>query len=296
MILNELSPYVRNLSINVSTGLTPAFIDPEHVFTYLKSGHGFFIMADQKYAAQPGDLIIMPPYLLHIINCAKNESLVQYVIHFDLRFDPDKPERLPLDENMNFARYCDLFGNFFADVPAVVSVPLPERRRVEEIFRRMNDEAKLLTPYWELTLKAGMLELLTIFFRCGMLNSAAPRRSGGKTWSNLERALQYIQAHYSESIDLAAVSREAGLSLNYLCRVFKDYTHTSIHQYINTVRLVEAQRRIAAGNSSFKEIAEECGFSSVHLFSRIFKAISGQTPSEYRDKIRSPALSYHAKQ
>ncbi len=290
MILNELSPYVRNLVIHTSHGLTPAYIDPEHVFTYLKSGHGFFIMADMQYAVQPGDLIIIPPYLLHIINCCKNEPLMQYVIHFDLQFDPDRQGSLPLEEGMNYARYCELHGNFFADFPAVVSVPVPERRRVEEIFRRMNDESKFQTPYRELTLKSGMLELLNIFFRCSELNLTAPRRAGCKTWPNLERALQYIQSHYHEPLDLAEVSREAGLSLNYLCRVFKDYTRTSIHQYINTVRLVEAKRRIAADESGFKEIAAECGFSSVHLFSRIFKAISGQTPSEYRDNIRSTEL------
>jgi AraC-like DNA-binding protein len=287
MILNELSPYVRKLTINASRGLTPAFIDPEHVFTYLKSGHGFFIMADMQYAVQPGDLIIIPPYLLHIINCCKNEPLIQYVIHFDLQFDSDRQGSLPLEEGMNYTRYCELYGNFFVDFPAVVSVPPPERRRVEETIRRMTDESRLQTLYWELTLKSGMLELLNIFLRCSELNRTAPRRAGCKTWPNLERALQYIQAHYSEPLDLAAVSREAGLSLNYLCRVFKDYAHTSIHQYINTVRLVEAQRRIAAGESGFKVIAAECGFSSVHLFSRIFKAISGQTPSEYRDKIQS---------
>ncbi|MFA6101351.1 MAG: AraC family transcriptional regulator [Victivallaceae bacterium] len=287
MILNELSPYVRNLTINVSRGLTPAYIDPEHVFTYLKSGHGYFIMADMQYAVQPGDLIIIPPYLLHIINCCKGEPLIQYVIHFDLQFDSEKQGKLLLEEGMNYTGYCELHGNFFADFPAVVNVPIPERHRVEEIFRQMSDELKLRPPYWELTLKAGMLELLNIFFRSSKQNSTAPRRAGCKNWHNLERALQYIQAHYREPLDLAAVSREAGLSLNYLCRVFKDYTHTSIHQYINTVRLVEAKRRIATGESSFKVIAAECGFSSVHLFSRIFKAISGQTPSEYRDKIQA---------
>ena len=287
MILNELSPYVRNLTINVSRGLTPAYIDPEHVFTYLKSGHGYFIMADMQYAVQPGDLIIIPPYLLHIINCCKGEPLIQYVIHFDLQFDPAKQGKLLLEEGMNYARYCEQHGNLFADFPAVVSIPVPERRRVEEIFRQMGDELKLRPPYWELTLKAGMLELLNLFFRCSEQSITTPRRAGCKNWHNLERALQYIQAHYNEPLELAAVSREAGLSLNYLCRVFKDYTHTSIHQYINTVRLVEAKRRIATGESSFKVIAAECGFSSVHLFSRIFKAISGQTPSEYRDKIQA---------
>jgi AraC-like DNA-binding protein len=288
MILNELSPHVRNIKINVSRGLTPAFIDPEHVFTYLKSGHGFFNMADMQYAVQPGDMIIIPPYLLHIINCAKNEPLLQYVIHFDLRFDPETPVALTRKDGMSYNRSAECCGNLFTDVPAVVTIPAPERRRVEEIFRRMEDESKLKTPYYELPLKAGMLELLTIFFRNSQLNNTPPRCAGGKTWLNLERALQYIQAHYHEPLELAAVSREAGVSLNYLCRIFKDYTSTSIHQYINAVRIVEAKRRIAATDCGFKVIAAECGFSSVHLFSRIFKSVSGQTPSEYRNKIHAP--------
>ena len=52
-------------------------------------------------------------------------------------------------------------------------------------------------------------------------------------------------------------------------------------KFVNRVRIEKAKRLLIASNSSVSKVAEDCGFKSLHYFSRAFKQEEGISPSEY---------------
>ena len=97
-----------------------------------------------------------------------------------------------------------------------------------------------------------------------------------------EKAINLInQNYYSEKLDNRYIGKKLDISPNYLSSIFKDYLGVSMHQYLTHVKIENAKKLILAGEKNFSEISLELGFSSIHVFSKLFKKQVGMTPSEY---------------
>ena len=81
---------------------------------------------------------------------------------------------------------------------------------------------------------------------------------------------------------LEDLAKKFFISKYHLARLFKQRTNKTVIQYLNTTRVMNAQRKIMETRKSLTEISNETGFASLTHFSRIFKSETNQTPSEYR--------------
>jgi len=52
-------------------------------------------------------------------------------------------------------------------------------------------------------------------------------------------------------------------------------------EYFTELKIIEAKKKISRSAGSFTEIAEGLGFSSLNYFSKVFRAKTGMTPTEY---------------
>jgi AraC-like DNA-binding protein len=82
-------------------------------------------------------------------------------------------------------------------------------------------------------------------------------------------------------LDLEQVADELSVSPTRLSRVLNREVHVSFRQMLRQVRIEEAKRLLATSRLSVKEIAARVGFSDSHYFSRIFKEMTGERPTEY---------------
>lgn len=109
---------------------------------------------------------------------------------------------------------------------------------------------------------------------------------GGKGSSRQAASIMnYIEKNYMKELSLEVLAEEFGLTPNYLCRIFKNSTGMKLTYYINQVRIEGAKKLIRNTNMRAHEISEVVGFASASYFSTIFKQITGQTVSEYKDSI-----------
>ena len=72
------------------------------------------------------------------------------------------------------------------------------------------------------------------------------------------------------------------LNPDYIARIFKKYTNTTINSYITMQRIAAARRMLISG-SSISEAQQNTGYSSYSHFFRIFKKETGMTPREFVD-------------
>lgn len=85
-------------------------------------------------------------------------------------------------------------------------------------------------------------------------------------------------------LDLVAVAAHAGYSRYHFVRAFKEVYGETPGQYLTHRRIERAEEYLRVANLTVTEICHLVGFSSLGTFSAKFKARTGLSPSEYREK------------
>ena len=68
----------------------------------------------------------------------------------------------------------------------------------------------------------------------------------------------------------------------YFCKLFKQCFKVNFSAYLNEFRVRKAQQLMQDPRLNLKDISTACGYSDSNYFTRVFKRITGKTPSEYR--------------
>jgi len=95
-------------------------------------------------------------------------------------------------------------------------------------------------------------------------------------------AKEYIDKHFNEEISLEDVSRAVNLSPQYFSRFFKQETGENFIDYLTQVRINKAIELLKDKNHTIKEVCFMIGYNDPNYFSRIFKKVTGYSPSEQR--------------
>ncbi len=93
--------------------------------------------------------------------------------------------------------------------------------------------------------------------------------------------LDWIENNYTEHITLELLAKKAGISPNYLCRIFKAYTSKTPIEYINHIRIQNICNEIRWGNKSITSIAIDNGFNDISYFCKVFKRHTGISAKNY---------------
>lgn len=98
----------------------------------------------------------------------------------------------------------------------------------------------------------------------------------------VESAKEYVEEHYYENLMLVDVAQKAGISPGYLSTLFQRQLSKGFIDYLNEVRVEHACTYLKQNYLKTYEIAYKVGFKDEKYFSKVFKKIKGQSPSEYR--------------
>ncbi len=99
---------------------------------------------------------------------------------------------------------------------------------------------------------------------------------------NIQKTLDYVSTNFDKDIPVEKAAQIAGYEKNAFSRLFKQATDTSFHQYLNNYRIKKACILLLDNGGTISKIAEMVGFPELKTFCRVFKQITGVTPSEYR--------------
>jgi len=107
----------------------------------------------------------------------------------------------------------------------------------------------------------------------------------GKEKKAIQKARNYIDEHFAESVTLSTLAQHVSLSPYYLLRLFRREVGMPPYTYLETVRIRNTQRLLKVGKP-LAEVAAEVGFSSQSHMTRQFKKIIGVTPGQYAQYLR----------
>jgi AraC-like DNA-binding protein len=238
-----------------------------HVFTYIPSGNGVFRLGNTSYDVSAGDAILMPPHLLHVIQSDEREPLVQWVVVGQLAVPYDG--RWPL--------------------PLVVRGAAEDRERMRTCFGELHE-----TWQSDRTAAGGMqaaalaMQLLALYVR--NCESRVPvRQEDTHGWRHVERAIGFIHEEFARNLTVADMARAAELSPSCLTRFFRRYTGLTPYNYLNQVRVSQAQSLLLRTGLTCSEVAARTGFGDAQTFSKVFRRHEGCSPRQWLADARQGA-------
>lgn len=134
----------------------------------------------------------------------------------------------------------------------------------------------------------GIVRMLSVFSQhLAMVSNQLVVRQEHPEPPMVSRAKDFIEDHQAEDLSLTDVARAVNASTFYFCKVFKKSTGINFTDYVSRVRIEKAKNLALNPNLRISEIAFEVGFQSLTHFNRVFKRITGMSPTQYRAQLPS---------
>lgn len=238
-------------------------------FYYLVRGEREYFIGDEFYKIEDGDIVVIPPNILHRTD---GKSVTRFLVYFsDLFlkrfFTPEMISSFPLDR---------------------VLVLRPDeslRELLEQDLNLMLDEFNKDTDHPDTVASffAGFL--------CRMLFSIAHARNNYVTDSYTDgrvgQIIRFINEHYSEIDDIEQIAEHFFISKYHLCRIFNKSLGLPLISYLNTIKIRAASELMRNEKLNLTDIATRCGFNSPSYFCKVFKSEKGVPPTVYRKQLHN---------
>jgi AraC-like DNA-binding protein/ligand-binding sensor protein len=153
---------------------------------------------------------------------------------------------------------------------------------VETDLKRL-EEAYFQTRVLDRKQYEAMLRLLTVFAQHlaalsnQLMVTAAPVES-----PLVARAKLYISQHQDEEVSLRQVAAAVNTSAFYFCKMFKQATGLTFTDYLARTRIEKVKNLLLNPHKRISEAAYETGFQSLSQFNRVFRRVTGQSPTVWR--------------
>ena len=236
---------------------------------YLCSGERSYFIKDKTYHIKKGTLVLINEYDIH---CTRNIGELGHeriVLNFNKKFIEDFAEKI--DTN--------LYECFEKNIH-VIDLDFQEQIYIESLLNTMYNEYIEKKQNFISYLKTAVIQLL--LFSGRHTNSATSNDDNVTIHKTISKVIGYINTNYNEDITLQSISEMFFISTYYFSGKFKEITGLSFIDYLNNVRIKEAQVLLKKSNFNITQISEMVGYKNTTYFGRIFKKLTGMSPINYK--------------
>lgn len=229
-----------------------------HELIYSHTGHTTVTIDGNTYDLSEGEAIFAYSESIHSIRSTPNSKV--WVLKADYNHYKNllwnKKLLSPLIENTDYIR------------------PI-----LDEIYKELNSGDK----YSNDVIDGYAYILFALILRNEKtVNCSSPSRHklmAGETYNKISQKIldEYATVTFDEMAEFAHYSKP------YFSKFFHSYFGMSFVEYLNTIKVAAAVEMLKEKKFSVTEIAEKCGFNTIRNFNRVFKLITGYSPSQLPD-------------
>jgi AraC-like DNA-binding protein len=289
--LDELCPYVRNAGKqNLNSWKNRFRKIYDHEYMYCRKGKAYINIEGREYKILPGTLILIKPDREHSIWIDDKDPADILWVHFDYIYRKDVYRLNSMVKSDNSILYHKFLPrkSFIRPEPKLDnSFTFPEvlqivdKKAMDNIFTVIVKSFEEREVLYELECKARLIELYKIVIQqCTMKNKIM--KTFDRTQA-VDSVIKYIQANYHRKISMHELSEITGYNGDYLGKIFKKKTGSTLIQYITLIRIENAQQLLKQTDLSITNIAEMTGFCDVYHLSHSMKKQKGVSPSALRE-------------
>jgi len=242
----------------VSRYCTPSWSIEESVIdfidlTYVFEGGAYYIINGVKYYVEKGDLICIPKNSLRKAIPDSSNLMACYSTNFQLNDISGREISLPF--------------------PLISKIGI--RDDLLNLYNELAIEWLEKAPGYKMKSRAIFLMVLHRYF-----NLLYYKNSSDTIDPRIRKSIKYILGNFDSNIGVEDLAKLVGLNPVYFGTLFKKNTGTTVREYINRIRVNNAENMLSSGEYSVTETAYRCGFNDVFYFSKVFKSYKGYCPSE----------------
>lgn len=257
--------------------------EPEHTHTFIElvyiwGASGCHRVNGQPFHVQRGDLLFMN------VGDTHSFDTVPGMDYMNILFEPCfLSEELSAAESTRHFLSLQLFREFRDQLER----PVPQVKfrgksmvRLEELLETMHEEYKAKKSGYRTMLHGYTTILLGMMFRT--MKDNLKNSEFRDAYDMLPLLLTYIERHYAGHITLQDLAKESYYSPYYISKVFKECFGFTFTEYVQQLRLREANRKLLETEEPVAEIGKSVGYPDKTQFFRLFKQSYGMTPQQLR--------------
>ncbi|MEI2285065.1 AraC family transcriptional regulator [Paenibacillus polysaccharolyticus] len=242
---------------------------------YLLSGERIYFIKDRSYLVKAGDLVFVDRNTVHKTlesGMPDHERIVLYL-------QPELFAAMAVTSELTEG----LTEPFRWDIP-IVRFPAQVANVTEEIVAEMVREMRNPDEGSGMLLRHRALELLLHTYRHRHLARIQSDDQAPVLHPKIQVVVRYLNENYQNPVTLPEVADKFRISPHYLSRLFKQTTGFTFSDYLNLLRVKEAQRLLRESEESVTDIALLAGFGNFSHFGKMFKRSVQMSPRTYRQE------------
>lgn len=234
---------------------------------YIVEGTGEFSIGGKNYVLHQGDVAIYNPGVPHEERSSSEVPFKVFYCGLDNLHIEGVPYGMLLPPYVDPVISCEKYAY-----------------RVESYLSEMLQECDSQVLGYETLSNNLLMSLITLIYRIVDVKHQFQELKGKNEISL--RTKEFIDKNYTQSITLKDIADTLYVSQHYLSHRFKKDLGDSPVNYLINRRIEEAKRLLVDSDTPVHEIAARVGYSNDKYFSMLFKKVTGQTPSAFREQER----------
>lgn len=107
----------------------------------------------------------------------------------------------------------------------------------------------------------------------------------------MSKVYKFVEENFNRPFQIEEVADIINMTTAAFCRFFKKLNHRTFTDFLNEYRIMHACNLFSGEHLGIAAVSYECGFNNLSHFNKKFKAVTGETPTSYRRKLRKFLLS-----
>lgn len=250
---------------------------------YVYSGKGFHLVGNERHEVCKGSIFIINYDIPHVF---VKENVHDELIVYNCTFKPEFIDASLINTN-DFREISTslLFNTFFIEDAPAIKLELSGKNQgeIEQLYKKMHLEYFNMPKGYINILRSCLIELLTRIFRLLEEKSDSYAAINMHKLDIINKAVDFLKENYASStVNMDEVIVKTFLSRSYFSKLFKEVTGQNFTDYLQNLRISEACSLLESTDKKVTEILSDVGFKDIKHFNRLFKKITGKTPSQYR--------------
>lgn len=230
---------------------------------------------DRFFEAKKNDIAIFHSGVIHSVACGPGAAGQLLVVQF-------LPDIIHNSLNMNFeSRYIFSFLNVELVKTYHITETHKNSRDVFRLLKSLHREFRKKEEGYELFVKGCIYQLIAYLLRNNILNLYKHLKNEDDI-KRLDPVLKHIETNYTREISLSEAAHIMNLEYSYFSRFFKRATGRSFKEYVDYIRICEAEKLILSQNMNISSAAYEVGYSNITSFNRVFRRIRHCNPGSLK--------------
>ena len=154
--------------------------------------------------------------------------------------------------------------------------------QVSELFNEAKSNNDNQMEYYKILCGSRILEALILIARSYTSTEVLVQAvTLPKSYLVVQELLTFLNEEYTMKLSSRYLEEKFNRNFDYMNRIFKQITGTSIFRYLTVVRINHAEMLLQNATLTIAEIGEQSGFPDEYYFSRVFKKKNGVSPTAY---------------